>query len=107
MSEKHSLLPAQRIGACPGRSIDTALAFLVLQIYTTLQNRDSVATLLSLDMTGAFNKVVPARLLHNTRERKTHELIVKWVGSFISNRSTTLCLPGYNTEAFSTHTNIP
>jgi hypothetical protein len=40
------------------------------------------------------------------RERKNPELIVKWVDSFISNRTTTLCLPGYNTDAFPTHTNI-
>jgi hypothetical protein len=41
------------------------------------------------------------------RERKIPEWIVKWVGSFISNRTTTLCLPGCNTNAFSTHTGIP
>ncbi len=31
---------------------------------------------------------------------------MKWVGSFISNRTTTLCLPGHNTNAFPTHTGI-
>ncbi len=51
---------------------------------------DSMATLLSLDMTGAYNRVVPARLLHNMRERKIPEWIVKWVGSFISNITKTL-----------------
>ncbi len=107
MSEEHSLLPAQHMGARPGRSIDTALDFLVQQIHATWQNKDDVATLLSLDMTGAFDRVVPARLLHNMRERKIPEWIVKWVGSFISNRTTTLCLPGYNTDAFSTYRGIP
>jgi hypothetical protein len=38
------------------------------------------------------------------RERKIPDWIVKWVGSFISNRTTTLPLPGYNTDAFPTHT---
>jgi hypothetical protein len=95
------------MGACPGRSIDTALDFLVQQIHATLQNKDGVATLLSLDMTGAYDRVVPARLLHNMRKRKIPEWIVKRVGSFISNRTTTLCLPGYNTDAFPTHTGIP
>ncbi len=41
------------------------------------------------------------------RERKIPEWIVQWVGSFISNRTTTLCLPGYNTDDFPTHTGIP
>jgi hypothetical protein len=58
-------------------------------------------------MTGVFDRVVPARLLHNMRERKVPEWIVKWVGSFISNRTTTLCLLCYNTDAFPTDTSIP
>jgi hypothetical protein len=88
------------MGACPGRSIDTARDFLVQQIHTTWQNKDGVATLLSLDMMGVFDRVVPAWLLHNMRERKSLEWIVKWVGSFISSRTTTLCLPGHNTDVF-------
>ncbi len=107
MSEEHSLLPAQHMGARPGRSIDIILDFLVQQIHATWRNKDGVAMLLSLNMTGAFDRVVPAQLLHNMRERKIPDWIVKWVGSFISNRMMTLCLPGYNTDAFPTHTGIP
>ncbi len=106
MSEEHSLLPARHMGARPGRSIDTALDFLVIQIHASWQNRDGMATPLSLNMTGALDRVVPTWLLHNMRERKIPELIVKWVGSFISNRTTTLCLPGYNTDCFSPHSGI-
>jgi hypothetical protein len=95
------------MGARPGRSINTALYFLVQQIHATWQNNDGVATLLSLDIMGAFDRVVPARLLHNMRERKIPEWIVKCVGSFISNRITTMRLPGYNTDSFSTHMGIP
>ncbi len=51
--------------------------------------------------------VVPARLLHNMREIRIPEWIVKLVCSFISNRATTLCLPGYNTNAFPMYTGIP
>jgi hypothetical protein len=106
LSEEHSPLPAQHMGARPGRSIDTALDFLVQQIHALWQNTDGMAMQLSLDMTGAFDRVVPARLLHNMRERIIPEWIVKWVGSFISNWTTTLCLPGYNTDLFPTHTGI-
>jgi hypothetical protein len=73
LSEEHGLLPAQHIGVRPSRSIGTALDFLVQQIHATWQNKDRVATLLSLDMTGAYDRVVPARLLHNMRERKIPE----------------------------------
>jgi hypothetical protein len=102
-----SLLPAQHKKACPGRSIDTALDFLTQQIHATWQNKDGVATLLLLDITGAFDRVVPACLLHNMRERKTLEWIVKWLGSFIRNSTASLCMRGYNTNAFSSHTSIP
>jgi hypothetical protein len=61
------------MGACPSRSIVTALDFLLQQVYATSQNRDKLATLLSLDMTGAFHRVVLARLLDNRRERKIPE----------------------------------
>jgi hypothetical protein len=87
--------------------MDTTLDFLLRQVHASGQNKDGVATLLSLDMIGAFDRVVPAQLQHNMRERKIPKWIVKWVGSFISNRTTTLCLPGYNTDAFSTYTGIP
>jgi hypothetical protein len=95
------------MGARPNRSIDTALDFLVQQIHATWQNKDSLAMLLLLDMTGACYKVVPARLPHNMRERKIPDWIVKWVSSFISNRTTTLCLPGYNIDTSLTQTGIP
>ncbi len=107
LSEEHGLLPAQHMGARRSRFINMALDFLVQQIQTIWQNNDGVATLLSLDMMGNFDSVVPARLLHNIRERKIPESIVKWVSSFIRNRTTTLCLPGYNNDNFLTHTGIP
>ncbi len=107
LSEEHSLLLAQHMGARPGRLIDFALDFLVQQIHATRQKQDGVATLLLLDMTRAIARVVLARLLHNMRERKIPGRIVKWVGIFISNKTTTLCLPGYNTDAFPMHTGNP
>jgi hypothetical protein len=61
LSKEHSLPPAQHTGAHPGRSIDTTLNFLVQQICATWKNKGKVATLLSLDMTGVFDRVVEAR----------------------------------------------
>ncbi len=70
LSEEHGLLRAQHMGARPGRSIDITLNLLVQQIRATWQNKEGVATLLLLDIKGAFDRVEPARLLHNMRERK-------------------------------------
>jgi hypothetical protein len=57
------------MGAYPGRSTDTALDVLVRKIHAAWQADNKVALLLSLDMTGAFNRVVPVGLLHNLRKR--------------------------------------
>jgi hypothetical protein len=103
LSDKYSLLLAQPRKAHHSRSIDTVLNFLVEQIHETMYNRDVVAMLLLLNMTGALDKVVPAWLLHNKSERKVLEEIVKWVSKFISNRTITLCLPGYRIDTFPTY----
>jgi hypothetical protein len=58
-------------------------------------------------MTGAFGRVMPAGLLHNMRERRIPEWTEKWVVSYISNKSTTLCMPGYNFDTFPMHKGIP
>ncbi len=93
--------------ARPGRLINTALDFLLQLIHATWQNKDRVVSLLPLDMTGAFNRVILAWLLHNIKERKIPNWIVQWVNNLISNRTTTLCMPGYNTDAFLIHRGIP
>ncbi len=58
--EKHGLLPPQHMGACPWRSTDTALDMLVKEILAAWQADDGVASLLFLDMNGAFERVIPA-----------------------------------------------
>jgi hypothetical protein len=42
---------------------------LVKQIHAAWQADDRVASLLSLNVTGAFNKVVPVQLFHTLRKR--------------------------------------
>jgi hypothetical protein len=73
LSEEHGLLLAQHMGARPSSSIDAALDILVQQIHAPWQYKDRVATQLLLNMTGAFYRVLPSGLLHNTRERKILE----------------------------------
>jgi hypothetical protein len=82
--EEHGLLPPQHMGARPGRSTDTALDKLVKQIHAAWQADDGVTSLLSLDMTGAFDRVIPIRLLHNFRKRCIPQGLVKFISSFLS-----------------------
>jgi hypothetical protein len=43
---------------------------LVQQIHGTWQNKDGVAMVLLIDMIEAFDRVVPAQLLHNIGKEK-------------------------------------
>jgi hypothetical protein len=65
------------------------------------QYKDRVATLLLLDMTKAFDRVMSKRLLHNIRKIRISEWVVEFVSGFVSNRTATLCLPVYNIDTFS------
>ena len=71
------------------RFIDTALQLVTEKVHTIWGgNKHKVASLLSLDINGAFNFVSHIRLLHNLRKRRIPELLIRWIQSFLSNRST-------------------
>lgn len=58
LAEAKNLLPSQQMGAQKGRSIKTALKILIESIYTVWDcNRKNVTSVLSLDMTRAFDHV--------------------------------------------------
>ncbi len=54
--------------------------------------KNKVASLLSLDMAGAFDNVFHHRLLHNLRQKGIPKLIVNWTRSFLTDRETSLTL---------------
>ncbi len=89
LSEEHGLLPPQYMGSRPGRSTDTAHDMLLKQVHAACQAHNRVASLLSLDMTGAFDKVVPVRHLHHLRKSCIPQWLVKFISYFLSDRSTT------------------
>ncbi len=95
------------MGACPGRSTDTALEMLVKQIHAAWQADDGVASLHSLDMTGAFDRVVLVQVLHNLRKRCIPQWLVQFISYFLSDRLTSLCFPGFSSSPFSSEQGIP
>ena len=52
------MLPEQQMGARENRSTETALDLLTNQVRAVWDSGDYVATLLALDITGAFNRVL-------------------------------------------------
>ena len=108
LTEAHRLIPDTQMGGCPRKSTETALELLTEQIHTVWgQELDKVATLLSIDVAGAFDTVSHKRLLHNSKKRRIPEWMANWVGSFLSDRSTTLALNNRASAPIAMTTGIP
>lgn len=108
LAEEHNMLPACQMGARRGRSTETALELLVEQIHTVWgEGNNHVASILSLDISGAFNNVSHTRLLHNLRKRKVPEYIIKWTESFLKDRQSSLSFDGQTSEMRPVNAGIP
>ena len=106
-AEKGGLLPDTQIGARTARSTDTAVELLTEQIHTVWKSPRHVASLLSLDLSGAFDTIHPIRLLDILRKKGYPGWLVRWVRSFISDRTTTLVIQGQETERFNINFGVP
>ena len=108
LTEEFKLIPDTQMGARPGRGTETALELLTEQVHTVWnQGNDKVASLLSIDVSGAFDTVSHRRLIHNMRKRKIPEWIAKWTDSFLKERETTLTINQRTTNAFPLSIGIP
>lgn len=108
LAEEHSLLPTTQYGARRSKNTETALEHLVELTHTAWGcNGAYVATILSLDVEGAFDNVNSKRLLHNLEAKGIPEYIIRWVSSFIEDRSTTLLFGGKMTATRKIHAGIP
>ena len=95
------------MGFRASRSIESALDLLTSQIQTIWEIKDYIAILLSFDILGAFDLVVPRRLADILRKKRLLEWLVSFVLSFSTNRSTTLVLLGGESELFETGGGVP
>ncbi len=106
LAETHNLLPITHMGGRRLRSCEHGIHYLLERIYQAW-NSDKVATLLLLDVSGAYDKVSHPRLLHNLRKRSIDTNIVSWVDSFLSNRTTILKTSEHSTSRTPIATGIP
>ena len=70
------------------------------------QGCDKVATLLSLDISGAFPNVSHDCLLHNLRKKGVPTPLVQWTTSFLTERKTSLVLGQWQSEMYRVTTGI-
>jgi Reverse transcriptase (RNA-dependent DNA polymerase) len=69
------------------------------EIYTAWKE-GNIASLLLLDISGAFDNVSHVRLAHNLSKRRIPTPIVRWVGNFLTDRYTELVLSEYTKPRF-------
>jgi len=106
LADTHHLLPSQHTGGRKLASTDHAMHFLIQRIHQAW-SQGKVASLLLLDVSGAYDNVSHERLLHNLRKRRVGPKIVGWTASFLSGRSTTLKLREYTAPSVPIQTGIP
>ena len=94
------------MGARPNRSTELALELIVEQIREAWKAK-KVASLLSLDIVGAFDRVLPERLTHVLRTRRIPEWMIRWVASFTSERRTSLFFEDRDTAQFHIPIGVP
>jgi retron-type reverse transcriptase len=108
LAEEHDLLPTTQMGARPGRSTVTALEMLTEQTQTVWANDASlVASMLSLEISGAFDNVSHEQLIHNIRDARLPQWVAEYIRSFLTNRTTTLMLGTYEDRVRPTTSGIP
>ena len=85
----------------------TILKLLTEQIYTIWKQKiDKMTTLLSMNIADVFLTISHSRLIHNLRKCKISEWIVKWIDSFLRERSITLIIQKRITDVFEIRTKI-
>ena len=106
--ETHHVLPPTHMGGRKQRSTEHALHAVTAKIYERWNyGKDGqVASLLLLDVSGAFDNVSHKRLLHNLRKRKVDEKTVLWIASFLSDRHTHILVDGFKSKDYAINTGI-
>ncbi|KAI0992026.1 hypothetical protein K3495_g16160, partial [Podosphaera aphanis] len=90
---RHKILATQQFGALPGRSAVDLTTCLTHDVERALSEGRS-ASMLTLDVKGAFDAVLPGRLVRRMREQGWPDCLVRWVGSFATDRSVHIKLDG-------------
>lgn len=96
--EAHHLLPKTHFGGRPGRTTTDAVHYLIHRIKLAWRE-EWVASVLFLDVEGAFPNTVTARLIHNLKKRRIPTILVNFVAQLLSQRRTRIRFDDYTSES--------
>ena len=95
--KQHHLIPNTHFGGRPGRTTTNTLHYLVHKIKQAWAN-NQVASILFLDVEGAFPNAVTDRLLHNLRKRRIPNIYIKFITQLLTNRRIRIKFDNYTSE---------
>ena len=104
--EEHQLIPPQHYGGRPGRTGEDAMMMMMERIMHAWK-QGAPYSVVFMDVAGTFNYVHHKRLIHNMKKRKVPKFIVRWVESFLRNRSMRLKFNGAESERICTEAGVP
>jgi ribonuclease HI len=103
---KYNVLASQQFGALPLRSSVDLTTCLTHDIETAL-NQGLTASVLTLDVKGAFDAVLPGTLVRRLREQGWPSHLCEWVASFATNRKVCIRLDGEIGDARTIECGLP
>jgi Reverse transcriptase (RNA-dependent DNA polymerase) len=99
MCEKYNILPTNHFGARPGHTTTDSIHLLTKTIKDVWQ-KGQVASVLFLDVKGAFPSVDIDQLIHNMKKQGIPKEYMEWMKRCLENRRTTISFNEYQIEAF-------
>ena len=92
-AEAHQLLPEGQMGNRKDWSIELAIRVVTDAVYTAWSGR-AIASLLQLDIKGAFDTVNYTRLLDTMQRKNFPPWVVRWLRSYLDDRTVRLRFDG-------------
>ena len=103
---QNNLLSSRQFGFRPGHSTGDILTNLAQNWNATLDKGEE-ACVIALDIKGAFDKVRHNGLYTKLRSKGVSGMLLRWLQSYLSERSMTVVLSGQNSEASSINASVP
>jgi hypothetical protein len=102
----YRVLASQQFGALPLRSAVDLTTCLLHDVEQAL-NQGKTASLLTLDIKGAFDGVLPGRLVYQLRAQGWPNSLVQWAASFVTGRIVQIRLDGELGPKADIHCGLP
>ncbi len=99
-AKKHKLIAETQMRACIECFTETALDLLTEQIHTVWNSDKFIVTLLSLNISNAFNTVLTVQLLNILRKKEISGWTVRWIKTFLTDCMTSLVIQEQKTASF-------